>query len=93
MDSAYLPQEIIKLRDANICSISCGQFFCLALTKSGTLYSWGENTAYSLGTIGDDIEDQYEPMLVEFFRNIKLVSIAAGDLHALAVTGISKFVT
>ena len=66
-----------------IVAVAAGIFHSLALFKSGEVYGWGENES---GQVGDGTtKDRNQPQLIEGFPS-KVMSIAAGSFHSLAIT-------
>jgi alpha-tubulin suppressor-like RCC1 family protein len=45
------PQQITKLRNKKIVSVSCGMFHSLALSDIGDVYSWGRGFEGQLGLL------------------------------------------
>ncbi len=72
----------------NINKIEAGDNYCLALSNTDTLWSWGSNASGQLG-IGSAITRRSLPVYVKDFSSTKnlsgVVSIAAGQGHALAL--------
>ncbi|KAL0323807.1 UNVERIFIED_CONTAM: E3 ubiquitin-protein ligase HERC2 [Sesamum calycinum] len=75
-----------------IISIAAGEAHTLALTADGKVYSWGRGTFGRLGTGSE--EDRHFPVRVSFFGSdderedkLKIVGIAAGAYHSLALAG------
>ncbi|KAL7159315.1 hypothetical protein ABFS83_01G019000 [Erythranthe nasuta] len=75
-----------------IISIAVGEAHTLALTGDGKVYSWGRGTFGRLGTGSE--EDCHLPVRVNFFVSdddvdredkLKIVAIAAGSYHSLAL--------
>ncbi|CAJ0759496.1 16768_t:CDS:2 [Entrophospora sp. SA101] len=67
--------------------ISCGENHCLALTKQGEVYSWGDGRYGQLGH--GDFRSLNKPKVIEFFQGLKVTQIACGGLHsAIPVTCI-----
>ncbi len=68
-------------------AIAAGTDFSLALASDGFVYAWGAN---SYGQLGNQIKaDENTPMVVYYsgaLRDKKVVAIAAGSHHALALT-------
>jgi len=62
---------------------ACGDNHTLAVTKTGTLWSWGEGAAGKLGH--NDENNRLVPTQVDF-GDVKIVSAAAGYTHSAAVT-------
>ncbi|KAL4692492.1 hypothetical protein H8959_016302 [Pygathrix nigripes] len=74
------------LRDngQGVCQIECGAQFSLVLTKSGVVWTWGKGDYFRLGH-GSDVHVR-KPQVVEGLRGKKIVHVAVGALHCLAVT-------
>ena len=56
----------------------------LAVSQSGTVYSWGYGVFGQLGH--GTLNDELAPRVVEALREIKIVSVATGLMHSLALT-------
>lgn len=67
-----------------VLQIECGAQFSLALTKYGEVWTWGKGDYFRLGH-GNDLHIR-RPTLVEGLRGKKVVHVAVGALHCLAVT-------
>ncbi|XP_015194184.2 secretion-regulating guanine nucleotide exchange factor isoform X2 [Lepisosteus oculatus] len=65
--------------------VACGWDFTLLLTDRGTLYSCGSNAFGQLG-VGRPLADSAEPLHIQSLSE-RVVGLAAGLRHALAVTG------
>ncbi|XP_073987726.1 E3 ubiquitin-protein ligase HERC2 isoform X1 [Rhodnius prolixus] len=79
-----LPHNIERLNGLGVCHIECGAQFSLALTKSGQVWTWGKGDYFRLG-IGADHHVR-KPTLVEGLKGEKVIDVAVGALHCLAVT-------
>ncbi len=79
-----MPQNVEKLNGVGICQIECGAQFSLALSKSGHVWTWGKGDYFRLGH-GND-QHVRKPTVVECLRGKKIVHVAVGALHCLAVT-------
>jgi alpha-tubulin suppressor-like RCC1 family protein len=55
------------------------------LTEQHKLLSWGHNFYGQLG-VGDN-ENRNKPVVVDFFDNHKVISVACGHFHTLALCG------
>ncbi|CAJ0926297.1 18317_t:CDS:2 [Entrophospora sp. SA101] len=64
--------------------ISCGENHCLALTKQGEVYSWGDGRYGQLGH--GDFRSLNKPKVIEFFQGLKVTQIACGGLHSAVIT-------
>ena len=80
------PLIINGLSDKGVEEFINGIDFVLALTSENQLYSWGRNDHGQLG-IGCVKDNRfYEPQLIEFFNNIKIVQVCCGERHSLVLT-------
>ncbi|XP_017786874.1 PREDICTED: probable E3 ubiquitin-protein ligase HERC1 isoform X2 [Nicrophorus vespilloides] len=76
--------KVIDAFDGMIISKVCaGALFSIALTINGDLYSWGNGPALGLGTT--DIMF-LTPTLILDLCSYKIIDVAAGDSHCLALT-------
>lgn len=87
-DTAHFASLGIQRDD--IKQLSAGKEHTLLLTASGKVYAWGNSTRkVGRGRLGDSTApaDRYYPTAIpsERFENRKIVQIAAGDFHSLAV--------
>jgi len=81
-------QEISKTHPPCIDDLHLGEYFSLAQSKRGYVYSWGANDLGQLGIVADCLYS-IEPIAVTSSKNTlgKAVSqIACGMKHALALT-------
>ncbi|XP_062251671.1 LOW QUALITY PROTEIN: E3 ubiquitin-protein ligase HERC2 [Platichthys flesus] len=83
-EGCNIPQNIERLNGQGVCQIECGAQFSLALTKSGVVWTWGKGDYFRLGH-GTDVHVR-KPQMVEGLRAKKIVHVAVGALHCLAVT-------
>ncbi|KAL2906845.1 RCC1 domain-containing protein RUG3 mitochondrial [Bienertia sinuspersici] len=67
-----------------VAAVACGGFFTMALTEEGRLWSWGANSNYELGT-GDKVGG-WKPRLVSGLEDVRIVQVACGGYHSLALT-------
>jgi alpha-tubulin suppressor-like RCC1 family protein len=58
----------------------------LARTREGLLYSWGSGEAGQLGL--EECRDRNTPQLIEALAREKVMLLAAGGAHSLAVTKV-----
>jgi alpha-tubulin suppressor-like RCC1 family protein len=79
-----------KFEDNKIVQISAGSQHCLALTESGSVYSWGQNHSGQLAQ--GDVADRLEPEIIKTVTlwnatlNRKVVKVCVGELHSLMAT-------
>ncbi|KAK4294466.1 hypothetical protein Pmani_032901 [Petrolisthes manimaculis] len=83
-EGCALPQNIERLNGLGVCQIECGAQFSLTLTKSGQVWTWGKGDYFRLGH-GTD-QHVRRPTLVEGLRGKRVIHVAVGALHCLAVT-------
>ncbi|XP_013200731.1 probable E3 ubiquitin-protein ligase HERC4 [Amyelois transitella] len=67
----------------HIWSVTAGEFHALYLTQGGHLYSCGSNEVGQLGRHTE--KDGKSPGLVEKFKEFKILTVACGIQHSLAV--------
>ena len=65
-------------------SVSAGGAHALALTESGKIYAWGRNNYGQLG-IGNTTNKNVPTLVSGALNGKKIISIAAGDNHSLAM--------
>ena len=71
--------------------ITTGSIHALALTKNGSVYSWGRNNFGQLGY--DSFNSQLSPKRIIFpFENLKVKQIATADRYSLALTAESEVI-
>ena len=78
-----IPQNVEKLNGAGIAQIECGAQFSLALSRSGLVWTWGKGDYFRLGHGAD--QHVRKPTVVECLRGKKIIHVAVGALHCLAV--------
>ncbi|GBE59543.1 regulator of chromosome condensation [Babesia ovata] len=81
------PTELRGLRGLRISKIVGGQFFTVALTAGGNLYSWG-NRSYTGNGGDDDYATQRTPAKITFFNgNVDEVFVGADTTFAINTRG------
>ena len=85
------PQKLILCSSgsSNIISVSCGEYFTMALTRNGTLYSWGYNESGQLGL--GNYHNQNSPHQISLQESI--VKISCGLRHTAVLTKCGKLYT
>ena len=73
------------LEGAEIVAAAAGRFFSLALDKNGCLWRWGNNYYYQLGDGTNSMNENPRKFPASAFDGKKIVSVAAGSEHALAL--------
>ncbi|GFE52819.1 regulator of chromosome condensation, putative [Babesia ovis] len=81
------PTELRGLRGLNISKIVGGQFFAVAQTEGGNLFTWG-NCCYTGHGSNDDFEKQTTPKkLTAFKNNVDVVFVGADATFAITNRG------
>jgi hypothetical protein len=68
--------------NGKIVMISCGYYHTLALTESGRVFGWGDN---SDGQLGVNIMHSREPIIIEL-NDLKIQKISCGAAHSLLLS-------
>ena len=77
-----VPRAVAALRQLRVVRVACGSH-TLALTAQGELYSWGHGVQGQLGHGGTTSEAA--PRRVEALRHTRVVGLAGGQFHSLAL--------
>ncbi|CAH0405793.1 unnamed protein product [Chilo suppressalis] len=83
-DGCAIPMNIERLNTLGVIQVECGAQFSLALTRDGEVWTWGKGDFFRLGH-GCDAHVR-RPTLVEALRGRRVIHVAVGALHCLAVT-------
>jgi alpha-tubulin suppressor-like RCC1 family protein len=87
--SALSPVEVL-LADVKIKKVQCGQWFTAAVSEEGDLYVWGANDKGQLGLAEGFAMDMNNmesiPTKVDGFDDMKVLDVACGATHTLALT-------
>ncbi|XP_052121227.1 uncharacterized protein LOC113205965 [Frankliniella occidentalis] len=86
------PRPILTFNSlrTRVLSVACGQNHTLALTENG-LYSWGSSIYGQLG-LGKISQSPY-PRLITALLDYRIVAVAAGQYHSLALTSTGRVFT
>jgi hypothetical protein len=87
-DNQLKPIKVKGFNNERVVMISCGEFYSMALTECGHVYSWGWNEFGQLG-IGNTV-DSNEPKLVAVIDenkcNVFIEKISCGSKHSLLLS-------
>ena len=83
-EGCAVPANVEKLNGMGIVQIECGAQFSLAMSKTGSVWTWGKGDYFRLGHGAD--QHVRKPTIVESLRGKKIIHVAVGALHCLAVT-------
>ena len=82
---------VVGLFGVRVCSVAAKPRHSLALSDTGSVYTWGRGNYGQLGQ-GDE-QDQHTPKQVEALREVRVVALAAGYAHGMAVTSAGALYT
>ncbi|KAJ8962033.1 hypothetical protein NQ314_005815 [Rhamnusium bicolor] len=81
-DGCKTPMKIESLAGLGVVKVECGSQFSVALTRSGSVYTWGKGDYHRLGHgTGDHVR---RPKKVAALQGKKIINIATGSLHCVA---------
>jgi alpha-tubulin suppressor-like RCC1 family protein len=86
-----IPRMITSLQRTRIVSVACGANHTLAISEIGQLWSCGRGRHGQLGH--GHFHDEGVLMLVETIRHERIVSVAAGRAHSVALAADGKIFT
>ena len=84
----WMPNLVLRLRDLIVSYVACGTNTTFACTGGGLLFSWGSGKHGCLG-LGDR-EDRLEPSLVRLREEDRVIRVACGEHHCLALSEDGK---
>ena len=81
----HVPKLVEALSGVRVCAVSCGAEHSLFLTENGQVYSCGLGKA---GRLGHGTQESLDvPTLIRTFSRMRVISICAGNLHSLFISG------
>ncbi|KAK3554356.1 hypothetical protein QTP70_022588 [Hemibagrus guttatus] len=84
-ESVRVPRLIKKLCEYRISQVMCGNQHCIALSKDGQLFTWGQNSSGQLG-LGKGEPSSLSPQPLKSLSGIPLAQISAGGDHSFALS-------
>ena len=82
------PVRVLLPRGVKVVAAFAGQLHSLALTSGGRVLAWGGNES---GQLGDGtFTNRPLPVYAHIPRHIRIVTLAAGSYHSLALTSTGK---
>jgi alpha-tubulin suppressor-like RCC1 family protein len=78
-----MPFKVNGFDNEIVIEISCGLRHCMALTKSGRVYSWGSNECGQLGV--ESLEDFNTPQIIQL-NDVLITKISCGSFHSLLLS-------
>ncbi|XP_052792637.1 probable E3 ubiquitin-protein ligase HERC1 isoform X2 [Mya arenaria] len=79
----YKPKVIDSLAGLVLQKVTCGCHFSMALSNTGQLYVWGSGSVIGCGS--QDAIDA-KPRVLEDLQTVRIIDIASGDNHCLALS-------
>ncbi|XP_061778902.1 probable E3 ubiquitin-protein ligase HERC3 isoform X1 [Nerophis lumbriciformis] len=80
-----IPRMVKRLCDHSIAQVMCGNQHCIALSRDGQLFTWGQNTNGQLG-LGKGESSKLFPQPLKSLAGIPLAQITAGGDHSFALS-------
>uniref|UniRef100_A0A3Q3FQA1 HECT and RLD domain containing E3 ubiquitin protein ligase 3 n=1 Tax=Labrus bergylta TaxID=56723 RepID=A0A3Q3FQA1_9LABR len=80
-----IPRLVKRLCDHRISQVMCGNQHCIALSRDGQLFTWGQNTSGQLG-LGKGESSKLFPHPLKSLAGIPLAQITAGGDHSFALS-------
>lgn len=90
-DGCKIPMKIESLAGLGVIKVESGSQFSVALTRSGSVYTWGKGDYHRLGHGNTD--HVRRPKKVAALQGKKIISIATGSLHCVACSDSGEVFT
>ncbi|XP_043917379.1 probable E3 ubiquitin-protein ligase HERC4 isoform X2 [Protopterus annectens] len=78
------PRHLVNLEGVPLAQISAGGAHSIAVSLSGTVFTWGRNNAGQLGL--GSTEDKYSPNIVRSLEQKKTIFVSCGEEHTAILT-------
>jgi len=85
LKNKWLPRLVDSLRDIKLVHVACGTHHTAACAETGEVFTWGAGEFGRLG-LGDDDKGSTIPRQVAMLAGQKIVSVACGSFHTIAVS-------
>lgn len=79
------PKLVKSLATKHVVQIACGQFHTLALTNSGEIFAFGNNTYGQLG-LGTETEREKKPVLLKSLQGLPVAHLSCGGNHSFILS-------
>eukprot|EP00761_Pharyngomonas_kirbyi_P004479 gb/GECH01004484.1/.p1 GENE.gb/GECH01004484.1/~~gb/GECH01004484.1/.p1 ORF type:complete len:1003 (+),score=161.28 gb/GECH01004484.1/:1-3009(+) len=83
-ESLNVPKPVHQLKGTPIKCLALGMWHTLALSESGQVFTWGDDSEGQLGTRNGGRQD--EPEIVSCLKSESVVTVATGSSHSSCVT-------
>ncbi|XP_060103049.1 probable E3 ubiquitin-protein ligase HERC6 [Heteronotia binoei] len=83
-----VPEQIQALEAQAVVNVSCGKEYSIAICSNGSIFSWGAGTFGQLGT--GQWKDQLIPKKIDGLSPRKVIQVACGHYHTIALTKDGK---
>uniref|UniRef100_A0A8C9XJ66 HECT and RLD domain containing E3 ubiquitin protein ligase 3 n=1 Tax=Sander lucioperca TaxID=283035 RepID=A0A8C9XJ66_SANLU len=80
-----IPRLVKRLCDHRISQVMCGNQHCIALSRDGQLFTWGQNTSGQLG-LGKGEPSRLLPYPLKSLAGIPFAQITTGGDHSFALS-------
>ncbi|XP_062244132.1 probable E3 ubiquitin-protein ligase HERC3 [Platichthys flesus] len=80
-----IPRLVKRLCDHHISQVMCGNQHCIALSRDGQIFTWGQNASGQLG-LGKGEPSKLFPHPLKSLAGIPLAQIIAGGDHSFALS-------
>lgn len=80
----FRPVMLTALKDEDVVHISAGETHTLAISRSGSIFSWGSGDYGKLGH--GDTATVFAPKLIDELKHVKVRLCSAGSFHSLAIS-------
>ena len=91
----FLPKPVIGIPDT-VTGVALGQDHTIAVTKSGTVYTWGSNQHGQLGyildlTVNTDNVQKVPRKVISILKRVEIIGVTASSLHSACFSNESLY--